>query len=72
MLRFHNIFKSQGRLFKVNGITHDKELADVWQIVEVVERKYGETVFYDPIAAGFERGKKEMEQALKEGRIEII
>ena len=59
------------RYFKADGMTAGEKLADVWVIQEIVGLKDG-VMCHDKIGGTFERGRKELNNLLQQGKIQII
>lgn len=72
LIRLHSIFTANGRYFKAHSITGINDIADGWYICEVLKREFDGNVFYEETGELILRGRKEMNNLLQQGKIQII
>ena len=71
-LTLHTVFKSNNRFFKVVSFGWSKNLSDFFEIYEVEEIKNGYRKIYVQSGNPFNRNQDEMNNLLRQGKIEFI
>jgi len=71
-LTLHTVFKANNRFFKVFGCGWDLDKVEFFQIYEVEEIKDGYRKIYVQSGNPFNRNQDEMNNLLRQGKIEFI